>query len=65
MTVKRSELILTIVKYIRKRMEWDNTTPLSSIIYSEVNKHGRNSQTNRFNNNLLKEVKAYFKDELK
>ena len=46
-------------------MEWDNTTPLSSIIYSEVNKHGRNSQTNRFNNNLLKEVKAYFKDELK
>ena len=64
MAISRKELIDTIVKYIEKRREWDTVTELSTIIREETQKHGRNSRTNRFNNNLVQEINKLYKEEL-
>jgi hypothetical protein len=62
---KRELLIEKVVNYIEKRREWDKETPLLDIIKQETIKWGRNSRTDRFNNNLVDEIRTKHYPETK
>ena len=60
MAIRREDLVANILKCIEQRVLWDKDTQLIDIIKSEVKKHGRNSATDRYNTNLVKELRRLY-----